>query len=623
MKKNIKTILILLLTLTLLASIVVVAACKETTTVTLTVDYNLPDVENSTFIVDVGKPFADKLTRPASDYIFGGWYLSDGSEVTNSTVAPGTDFTVKAKWNATYRVEYYLEKLDADGEYDLSTDLTTDSYTELGSNISAEVKTVRGFTFDENNVNNVKSATLSSNGTTLKLYYKRNTVTITFDKLVNSATGSMQPITGKYGARVKLTVNGFSSGFEFVGWNTASDGTGAKYSDGANYTLNDNVTLYAQWQTGYTVIVYVEKDITSTTEAEYDEQTQIAKTGIIGNTVTATASNPNAKKYDLDTTLSKTSGVVSEEGLQLNIYFSLHLFTIRYMDDNTVEYAKYGSNYTVRTPANNDDSVIILSYSNSPTGNGTEYAFGAEIKNVKADMTLYPVASNIYYDDAESGDRVEIRNNMSGYGSAVLIRNGERHEGRATKVDGYASFEVEINGVTEHGRLMDGNLFRYRGDEYGAYLFYDYVLDYVDPLSMIMFDGYGSGVIAAYANDGTDRVINYYLLYEYDEEMNDYYVLFGLPGTSVEQWAYTYFRIVKGTFEGEQYADIAGYFMENNYYNESYEWVLYENQEIYRVYMSLDGYGKAVVFGTDGDDDVIWSVTGTYNGSKYFSKDNP
>jgi uncharacterized repeat protein (TIGR02543 family) len=37
------------------------------------------------------------------------------------------------------------------------------------------------------------------------------------------------------------------TGFNFIGWNTAADGTGTSYSQSANYTPTGDITLYAQW----------------------------------------------------------------------------------------------------------------------------------------------------------------------------------------------------------------------------------------------------------------------------------------------------------------------------------------------------------------------------------------
>ncbi|PXA03035.1 hypothetical protein DDZ13_14045 [Coraliomargarita sinensis] len=44
------------------------------------------------------------------------------------------------------------------------------------------------------------------------------------------------------------------TGYDFDGWNTASDGSGTPYAGGATYSVEENITLYAQWASGPTVI---------------------------------------------------------------------------------------------------------------------------------------------------------------------------------------------------------------------------------------------------------------------------------------------------------------------------------------------------------------------------------
>lgn len=68
--------------------------------------------------------------------------------------------------------------------------------------------------------------------------------TVTFD--VNSGTGSMSNQLA--GVATALTSNGFTrSGFTFAGWNTAPDGSGTSYADGASFPFTASATLYAQW----------------------------------------------------------------------------------------------------------------------------------------------------------------------------------------------------------------------------------------------------------------------------------------------------------------------------------------------------------------------------------------
>ena len=64
-----------------------------------------------------------------------------------------------------------------------------------------------------------------------------------------------------------LNVNTFTrKGYNFLNWNTAADGTGTSYADGATVNLTENTTLYAQWehQCGYFTEVINKKDATCT-----------------------------------------------------------------------------------------------------------------------------------------------------------------------------------------------------------------------------------------------------------------------------------------------------------------------------------------------------------------------
>ena len=61
--------------------------------------------------------------------------------------------------------------------------------------------------------------------------------------------GTMAPQTVTAKTDTVLTTNTFTrDGYNFTGWNTAADGTGTSYADGATVNLTENTTLYAQWQ---------------------------------------------------------------------------------------------------------------------------------------------------------------------------------------------------------------------------------------------------------------------------------------------------------------------------------------------------------------------------------------
>ena len=68
--------------------------------------------------------------------------------------------------------------------------------------------------------------------------------TVTFDN--NGGSGSMSPQTANVPAA--LTTNTFTrAGYTFSGWNTAANGSGTTYADGATYSFSADITLYAQW----------------------------------------------------------------------------------------------------------------------------------------------------------------------------------------------------------------------------------------------------------------------------------------------------------------------------------------------------------------------------------------
>jgi hypothetical protein len=67
---------------------------------------------------------------------------------------------------------------------------------------------------------------------------------VTFD--ANGGTGTMSSQVAA--VTTALTTNNFArDGFDFAGWNTATNGSGTDYADGASYAFTSDVSLYAQW----------------------------------------------------------------------------------------------------------------------------------------------------------------------------------------------------------------------------------------------------------------------------------------------------------------------------------------------------------------------------------------
>ena len=89
-----------------------------------------------------------------------------------------------------------------------------------------------------------------------KIYaiWRQEVYTMTFMPNTNGIGESYTQNMEK-GTSAKLMPNAFtcSDTYYFAGWNTKEDGTGTSYSDQQNINPTDNLTLYAQWKTYYTV----------------------------------------------------------------------------------------------------------------------------------------------------------------------------------------------------------------------------------------------------------------------------------------------------------------------------------------------------------------------------------
>lgn len=87
---------------------------------------------------------------------------------------------------------------------------------------------------------------LAIGNTDLYAMWILETFSITFN--ANGGEGEMYPQVFSYGTETTLDTCGFEKeGFEFIGWNTDSQGAGQTYSDGETVALEGNTVLFAIW----------------------------------------------------------------------------------------------------------------------------------------------------------------------------------------------------------------------------------------------------------------------------------------------------------------------------------------------------------------------------------------
>ena len=190
-----------------------------------------------------------EITYAPDDPVGAGEYTAS---IEKSGATASVDFTVNPAPTpidpdskaAAYKVEHYKENLD--GSYTLA-DTDFPLYYQLDEVVNAEAKIYVGYTLDGENENAVPSGTVALPAVgedgqpvilTLKLYYKLNEYTVSFNSDGGSAVASQ---TVKYGGKAEKPENPTKLGYTFTGWEL--DGTAFDFGT----AVADNVTLTAQW----------------------------------------------------------------------------------------------------------------------------------------------------------------------------------------------------------------------------------------------------------------------------------------------------------------------------------------------------------------------------------------
>ena len=186
--------------------------------------------------------------------------------------------------------------------------------------------------------------------------------TVTFNP--NGASGGMPPASQTVYSGVNISIPGQGtltcSGKIFGGWNTQSNGGGTNYTAGASYTVTNNVTLYAKWQSEiqYTITYHANGASGSAPAAQtFDPGTEITLPGVEGMTYTG-------RIFKGWNTQANGSGTNYEGGASYTV------------NANAVLYAKWEV-----VPITPPGSTLAqqLAYVRNHTGNGT--VFDIEVNN--------------------------------------------------------------------------------------------------------------------------------------------------------------------------------------------------------------------------------------------------
>ena len=159
------------------------------------------------------------------------------------------------------------------------SETVTYQYTQSGSNVTkheismtpSKLKNADG-TYTETKEVKPGNSVIYKGGTWLLPSEAK--VTITFDP--NGGLGD--PIIQEVPMNADTALNGNTFqkvGYTFNGWNTAANGTGTAYADGATVKLAEDLTLYAQWQINTYKVTWFNWDGTELASGDYEYNTSM------------------------------------------------------------------------------------------------------------------------------------------------------------------------------------------------------------------------------------------------------------------------------------------------------------------------------------------------------------
>lgn len=250
-----------------------------------------------------------------------GFVEDNGTSPTPTpTKVPTATPTPSSSTTANYTVEYYLEKESVEdiGVFRASNYTLKDTVIQtgiIGSTVTASSKSYTDHTLRSGN--NISTATLSQNGTVLKMYYDRNICNAKIQRYMQNVNGSGYNLTetdtyfGKWGTELY-------SSKSYTGFTQTQSPRGYIAKDGSlvlKAYYDRNVCEYK------VVMNYQNLDRTG-----YSAQQPVKYKGLYGQTITSDdiSLNFDTSRYYLELSVNNTcSGItLKDDSAILNLYYN-------------------------------------------------------------------------------------------------------------------------------------------------------------------------------------------------------------------------------------------------------------------------------------------------------------
>ena len=229
--------------------------------------------------------------------------------------------------NTPYKVEHYKQNENLNGYTKVQTE---DKNGTTGSRVEAVSKQneYTGFTENTAHPQRIQSGEIKPDGSlVLRLYYDRNTYTVTLNKNGGIIEGT-ELTSYAYGVGVALPTNITKPGYIFDGWYKDNTFTGNRETN-ISTTDMGNKTYYAKWVARTDIPYIIEHYKQDANLSTYTKEIE-NKTGQTGATVEAVARN-NYTGFTENTNHSQRvqRGVVTADGkLVLKLYYDRNRYTV-------------------------------------------------------------------------------------------------------------------------------------------------------------------------------------------------------------------------------------------------------------------------------------------------------
>ncbi|WP_419022593.1 InlB B-repeat-containing protein, partial [Holdemanella sp.] len=362
---------------------------------------------------DVGNQYVWSSSQPSTTCSGGSWYKSNTITSAANCKAPTTTYTATFYANGgtfsdgstTWTKKIYSGERNYFSQMEIPT-LTLSGCTADGWYMTNASGTVYRQYFDTGDATKFYAHwNCSSSGGETGGGETPTPTTYTVKYDANGGTGAPSNQTKKQGESLTIsTAKPTKTGYTFTSWNTKKDGTGTKYDIGASYTVDAELTLYAQYKEN-TVTYAVKYDANGGENAPKEQTKTKGKELVLSTTVPTKEGykfvNWNTKKDGTGTSYNAGSKYTTEASVTLYAQYEKELneeetkYTITfYTNDGTTEKSTKVVNKGDKVVKPEDPTREGYTFDGwyDKKENGKEYDF---TKEVTSDISLYAYWSKI------------------------------------------------------------------------------------------------------------------------------------------------------------------------------------------------------------------------------------